>query len=271
MEVPQKCVKQMNDALTGTRDQRAKMHSSGDKDGLFLFNGGKRGSIVPLTGGDGKQVEAAAERRANRVKPSSRLSHMTGRVMCEGAKKLSPEEMALLEIDIFKPLDFYEILLNRTKESSNGRIISNLNELQFRRHLNTFNTLTMEVPQKCVKQMNDALTGTRDQKAKVHSFGDKDGLFLFNSGKRGSIVPSIGGDGKQVEVAAQRRANRTKPSSRLSYMTGRVMCEGAKKLSPEEMALLEIDIFKPLDFYEILLNRTKESSNGRIISNLNEL
>ena len=35
--------------------------------------------------------------------------------LTENAKKLSEEEMHLLELDIFKPLDFYEILFNRMK------------------------------------------------------------------------------------------------------------------------------------------------------------
>ena len=130
----------------------------------------------------------------------------------------------------------------------------------------------MEVPQKFLKQKtHDALAKPMNQKAKVHSSGAKYGVFLPISDKCGAKDPpnSIGGDGKHVEAAAKKSASQIKPNSRL-YMSGR-MCTGAKKLSPGEMALLEIDIFKPLDFYEILFNRTKESSNGRIISNLNEL
>ena len=36
--------------------------------------------------------------------------------LTENAKKLSEEEMNALELDIFKPLDFYEILFNRMKK-----------------------------------------------------------------------------------------------------------------------------------------------------------
>ena len=123
-----------------------------------------------------------------------------------------------------------------------------------------------------MKKRKNVPTESRDQKGTVRSSEAKDGFFLPNSHKWVSKDPSnsIGDDGKQVEPAAEKSASQTEPNSRL-YMSGIVMCEGAKKLSPEEMALLEIDIFKPLDFYEILFNRTKESSNGRIISNLNEL
>ena len=35
--------------------------------------------------------------------------------LTENAKKLSDEELYLLELDIFKPLDFYEILFKRMK------------------------------------------------------------------------------------------------------------------------------------------------------------
>ena len=35
--------------------------------------------------------------------------------LTENAKKLSEEEMYALELDIFKPLDFYEILFDRMK------------------------------------------------------------------------------------------------------------------------------------------------------------
>lgn len=43
------------------------------------------------------------------------------------------------------------------------------------------------------------------------------------------------------------------------------------KLSDEERAKLEIDIFKPLDFYEMFFVRMKESYRGEIITSLSEL
>lgn len=71
-------------------------------------------------------------------------------------------------------------------------------------------------------------------------------------------------------VAVTQRDVQTKPNS--SFNTSkRVMGGAAKNLPPEKMAALEIDIFKPLDFYEILFNRLKGSDKGRIISNINEL
>ena len=67
------------------------------------------------------------------------------------------------------------------------------------------------------------------------------------------------------QVVAKQSDIQIKASSRF-YMRDRVMGEGAKNLSPEKMATLEIDIFKPLDFYEILFNRLKGSDNLRTVN-----
>lgn len=45
------------------------------------------------------------------------------------------------------------------------------------------------------------------------------------------------------------------------------LTENAKNLSEEEMNLLEIDIFKPLDFYEILFNRMKRNDKRTYTKN----
>ena len=45
------------------------------------------------------------------------------------------------------------------------------------------------------------------------------------------------------------------------YMRDRMLTENAKHLSPEQLQALEMDIFKPLDFYEILFNRMKAKDN----------
>ena len=56
------------------------------------------------------------------------------------------------------------------------------------------------------------------------------------------------------------------------FMSKRVLAEGASKLTQAEIAMLEFDIFKPLDFNEILFNRMKSGDyRGRIINNLDEL
>ena len=52
-------------------------------------------------------------------------------IFAEGWEKLTDEEKGKLEIDIFKPLDFYEILFNRIKSNNTGKVITSLNELDF--------------------------------------------------------------------------------------------------------------------------------------------
>ena len=113
----------------------------------------------------------------------------------------------------------------------------------------------MEVPQQPMKQMKEQQTQTCKRWNKP--------------------IQSVGGDerktGMDPQAAEKQSGISTKPSRERLYMSDRVMYEAAKKLSPEEMAALEIDIFKPLDFYEILFNRMKKSSNGRVINNISEL
>ena len=106
----------------------------------------------------------------------------------------------------------------------------------------------MEAPHQSITQMKDKRNGTSD-------------------GRSNPVKRKLG---MAPQVTAKQSDVQSKPSSRF-YMRDRVMGEGAKNLSPEEMAALEIDIFKPLDFYEILFNRLKGSDKGKIISNLNEL
>ena len=130
MERQRQSVKELNRAFRENNSQTAKMDSSGNKDGLFQSSSkqGRSNSPSNPVAEDGKQVQATTEQSGNQIEPSRRR-HMDNRVMGESAKKLSPEQMAALEIDIFKPLDFYEILFNRLKASDKGKIISNINEL----------------------------------------------------------------------------------------------------------------------------------------------
>ena len=110
----------------------------------------------------------------------------------------------------------------------------------------------MEAPQKSAsKQMNGTLTETCDQRRM------KNRLFVSKVAKRASGEPtnSVRGDRKELGMATEASAKqRGIQTSSGFYMSGRLMAEGAKKLTQEEMAALEIDIFKPLDFYEILVN-----------------
>ena len=130
----------------------------------------------------------------------------------------------------------------------------------------------MERLRQTVKKMNKALGKKGNQREKLERSGGEDGLLQSNIEKGRSKYPSnsIRDDGNQVHAATKRSGNLIQPNRR-RYMDDRMMGENAKKLSPEQMAALEIDIFKPLDFYEILFNTLKGSDKGRIISNINEL
>ena len=44
------------------------------------------------------------------------------------------------------------------------------------------------------------------------------------------------------------------------------LTEQAKNLTPEELRSLELDIFKPLDFYEILFERMKAKDKEAAVS-----
>ena len=126
MERLRHSIKKMNGALRVNNKETAKRDSSGNKDRLLLSSK-EKGRSNPV-GEDGTQVQATTKQSENQIELSTRRC-MDDRVMGEGAKKLSPEQMAALEIDIFKPLDFYEILFNRLKVSDKGKIISSINEL----------------------------------------------------------------------------------------------------------------------------------------------
>ena len=77
---------------------------------------------------------------------------------------------------------------------------------------------------------------------------------------------------RQSESAKQFRRSRAqtiscssyfteKPATR-RYMKDRVLTENAKYLSSEQMHALEMDIFKPLDFYEMFFDRMKARDDG---------
>ena len=62
--------------------------------------------------------------------------------------------------------------------------------------------------------------------------------------------------------------NRSQTMSCSSYfedgaatMKDKALTENAKDLSPEQLLALELDIFKPLDFYEILFHKMKSEDN----------
>ena len=77
-----------------------------------------------------------------------------------------------------------------------------------------------------------------------------------------------------IDNSAGRRNTRHQTKSCSSYFEGKdiyfmkqsrpeALTENAKKLSEEELYLLELDIFKPLDFYEILFDRMKRKDKEK--------
>ena len=85
------------------------------------------------------------------------------------------------------------------------------------------------------------------------------------------IVKRVEQELKEQQKQSSDRAtfrNRSQTISCSSYfeddattMKDRVLTENAKDLSPEQLLALEKDIFKPLDFYEILFDKMKSGDN----------
>ena len=83
----------------------------------------------------------------------------------------------------------------------------------------------------------------------------------------GVIVKRAEQELKEQQKQSPERAtfrNRSQTMSCSSYfeddaatMKDRVLTENAKDLSPEQLLALEMDIFKPLDFYEIVFDKMK--------------
>ena len=103
---------------------------------------------------------------------------------------------------------------------------------------------------------------------RIHAHRDESKLQLFKAGKRHR---------KNEIFAHNTHAQEDEVGENLSSYCGGTLPQHQKlapgwyNLSKEEMALLEIDIFKPLDCMDILLKRIKEDDSGRVISNMNEL
>ncbi len=73
-------------------------------------------------------------------------------------------------------------------------------------------------------------------------------------------------DGRRFRTRAQAMSCAsyfTEERAKSPYMKDRVLTENAKHLTPEQMHALEIDIFKPLDFYEILFDRMKTKDEAK--------
>ena len=169
---------------------------------------------------------------------SSNSYFMTERVVTENYNNLTDEQKHALEIDIFKPLDFYGILFNRMKNRDSTKQPEGSSEKS---------AMVDKIEDKKIRK-----TVTTDPGADTSS-----------SSVPLPAVQSKEEDQDQLHHPEEEESNRSiRPLSCSSYfMKDRVLTENYLKLSDEQKQALKIDIFKPLDFFEILFNRMKSRDN----------
>lgn len=129
-----------------------------------------------------------------------------------------------------------------------------------------------------VDQTKNAMTETCDPGMNDHRDGRRHDPFVFNVAKRGSFKRKLSakGEKRRYRISPQNDQGKGSDFPPVSSHDGpfihkRKLSDGWQNLSEEEIDLLEIDIFKPLDFYAILMDRMKTNDNGRIIHSMNEL
>ena len=111
------------------------------------------------------------------------------------------------------------------------------------------------------------LSDPRDHR-KGSSFGKTDGEGVLPE----RISPSsINGVAKKETPQRKQKLHHLKLLGKNSSKREQKITEGWEKLSDEERNNLELDIFKPLDFFEILFNRMKANDTGEVITSLSEL
>lgn len=176
--------------------------------------------------------------RARQKTISSSSYFMTERVVTQNYNNLTEEQKHALEIDIFKPLDFYGILFNRMKNRDSTKQPEGSSEQS--------DTVEKIEDKKIIKTVTtDPETDTCSSSVPLPAAQTKEE------------------DRDQLHHSEEEESNRSiRPLSCSSYfMKDRVLTENYLKLSDEQKQALEIDIFKPLDFYEILFNRMKSRDN----------
>ena len=133
---------------------------------------------------------------------------------------------------------------------------------------------------KSVDQSKDMMTedSVYDSGVSALRYGRRNAKFDFNHVKRILRKPEVHveRDRRRRNAISQKDANgelhdmQTFPSNgELAYH--RKLTQAWYNLSKEEAASLKIDIFKPLDFNEILMKKLKTSNNGKVISSMKEL
>lgn len=133
---------------------------------------------------------------------------------------------------------------------------------------------------KSVDQSKDIMTEDSGYDSGVSAlrYGRRNAKFDFNHVKRILRKPEVHveRDRRRRNAISQKDADgelhdmQTFPSNgELAYH--RKLTQAWYNLSKEEAASLKIDIFKPLDFNEILMKKLKTSNNGKVISSMKEL
>lgn len=133
---------------------------------------------------------------------------------------------------------------------------------------------------KSVDQSKDMMTEDSGYDSGVSAlrYGRRNAKFDFNHVKRILRKPEVHveRDRRRRNAISQKDADgelhdmQTFPSNgELAYH--RKLTQAWYNLSKEEVASLKIDIFKPLDFNELLMNKLKTSNNGKVISSMKEL
>lgn len=133
---------------------------------------------------------------------------------------------------------------------------------------------------KSVDQSKDMMTEDSGYDSGVSAlrYGRRNVKFDFNHVKRILRKPEVHveRDRRRRNAISQKDADgelhgmQTFPSNgELAYH--RKLTQAWYNLSKEEAASLKIDIFKPLDFNEILMKKLKTSNNGKVISSMKEL
>lgn len=133
---------------------------------------------------------------------------------------------------------------------------------------------------KSVDQSKDMMTEDSGYDSGVSAlrYGRRNAKFDFNHVKRILRKPEVHveRDRRRRNAISQKDADgelhdmQTFPSNgELAYH--RKLTQAWYNLSKEEAASLKIDIFKPLDFNEILMKKLKTSNNGKVISSMKEL
>ena len=133
---------------------------------------------------------------------------------------------------------------------------------------------------KSVDQSKDMMTEDSGYDSGVSAlrYGRRNAKFDFNHVKRILRKPEVHveRDRRRRNAISQKDADgelhdmQTFPSNgELAYH--RKLTQAWYNLSKEEAASLKIDIFKPLDFNEILMKKLKTSNHGKVISSMKEL